>query len=205
MERGERLNTITHLSGVALAVGGVSVLVVLAARQGDAWKIVSLSIYGATLVMLYAASAIYHGSRGSAKAVFRAFDHVAIYILIAGTYTPFTLVTLRGGWGWPLFGIVWGLAFIGIVQEILLTSKHRILSLVIYLLMGWLVIIALRPLLRIFPTAGVIWLVAGGVAYTGGILFYAMEGKLTHSHGIWHLCVLAGSGCHYIAILQYVL
>ena len=204
MYRGERLNTITHLIGAALALAGMVVLVVHASLRGDPWKIVSFSIYGATLLMLYAFSTIYHGVSGRTKAIFQKFDHAAIYLLIAGTYTPFTLVTLRGAWGWSLFGIIWGLAIVGIAQDILLKEKRRILSVVIYLLMGWLVIVAIRPLARALPNAGMAWMVAGGLFYTVGVVFYALGNRVSYAHGIFHFFVLAGSLSHYLTIFLYV-
>ena len=204
MYPGERFNSITHLVGTVLALAGLVVLVVVAARQGDAWKIVSFSLYGATLFTLYGASTLYHSLRGRAKAVFRRLDHLAIYLLIAGTYTPFMLVTLRGGWGWSLFGVVWGLALVGMALEFLPRRGTRILSMVIYFLMGWLVLIALGPLWRALPFMGLVWLVAGGLFYTVGAVFYGLDVKLRHAHGIWHLFVLAGSASHYFAILYYV-
>ena len=204
MYYGERLNGVTHLMGTALAAAGAAVLVVLAARQGDSWKIVSFSIYGAMLFALYTLSTLYHSTRGRAKNVFRKLDHCSIYLLIAGTYTPFTLVTLRGTWGWSLFGVVWGLAALGIAQEAWLAKGARILSLIIYVLMGWLGVIAVKPLVAALTPAGFAWLAAGGLLYTGGIIFYALDEKLRHGHGVWHLFVLAGSASHYFAILLYV-
>ncbi len=204
MYPGERFNSITHLVGSALALAGLVVLVVVAARQGDPWKIVSFSLYGATLFMLYGFSTLYHSLRGRAKTIFRRFDHLAIYLLIAGTYTPFMLVTLRGGWGWSLFGVVWGLAIAGMALEYLPRKGPRILPVVIYLGMGWLALIALRPLLQALPLTGLVWLVAGGLFYTIGVLFYSLDEKLRHAHGVWHLFVLAGSASHYFAILYYV-
>lgn len=204
MYHGERFNGITHLVGAALALAGLVVLVTMAARQGDAWKIVSFSLYGATLFMLYGFSTLYHSLRGRAKAIFRRFDHLAIYLLIAGTYTPFALVTLRGGWGWSLFGVVWGLAIVGMALEYLPRQGPRILPVVIYLGMGWLALIALRPLWHALPLMGFVWLVAGGLLYTVGIVFYSLDERLRHAHGVWHLFVLAGSASHYFAILYYV-
>ncbi len=204
MYKGERFNSISHLFGAVGAVVGLTVLVVLASRQGDPWKVVSFSIYGATLLLLYTVSVLYHSTRGRLKAIFRKLDHCAIYLLIAGTYTPFTLVTLRGGWGWTLFGLVWGLATVGIVLDLLPRKGPRILPVVIYLLMGWLVVIALNPLLRALPGMAFGWLVAGGLCYTVGIVFFALDDKLAHAHGIWHLFVLAGSLCHFFTILFYV-
>lgn len=204
MYHGERLNGGTHLAGAALAAAGATTLIVLAAQQGDPWKIASFSVYGAMLFMLYALSTLYHSTRGRVKDVFRKLDHCSIYLLIAGTYTPFTLVTLRGAWGWSLFGVIWGLAALGIAQEAWLAKGVRIVSLVIYVLMGWLGVIAIQPLITALTPAGFAWLAAGGLLYTGGIVFYALDEKLRHGHGIWHLFVLAGSISHYFAILLYV-
>ncbi len=205
MVKGERFNSISHLVGLLFAVTGLTVLVTLAARQGDPWKIVSFSIYGTTLVLLYGSSTLYHSLRGRAKRIFRSLDHHAIYLLIAGTYTPFSLVTLRGRWGWSLFGAVWGLALAGIIGESRPRPGPRIVPVILYLLMGWLALAALHPLFRALPLAGVLWLFAGGVFYTVGVIFFALDTRLRHGHGIWHLCVLAGSVCHYLAIAFYVL
>lgn len=205
MYPGERFNSISHVAGAALAAVGGVVLIVAAARTGDAWKIVSCSVYAAMLLILYLTSSLYHSVRASkAKTVLQRLDHCAIYLLIAGTYTPFMLVTLRGPWGWSLFGVVWGLALVGIVQEYVYAKGARILSLVIYVLMGWLIVIGIKPLLAALEWNGFLWLAAGGLCYTGGIGFYATDHKLRHGHGIWHLFVLAGSICHFVAILFYV-
>jgi len=201
---GERFNSISHLVGAALAVAGTAVLVVLAARVGDPWKIVSFSVYGAMLVVLYVFSTLYHSVRGRAKSVLRKFDHCSIYLLIAGSYTPFALVTLRGPWGWSLLGVIWGLAVVGITQEIWLAKGKRVLSLVIYVLMGWLALVAVLPLWQALTPQGFAWLLAGGVLYTIGIVFYAMEHKVRHGHGVWHLFVLGGSACHFITVLLHV-
>jgi len=204
MYRGERLSSGTHLAGTVLAAAGAAVLVVLAARQGDPWKIVSFGIYGTLLFALYTLSTLYHSTRGKVKRVFRKLDHCSIYLLIAGTYTPFTLISLHGAWGWSLFGVVWGLAALGIAQEAWLGKGARILSLVIYVVMGWLGVIAVKPLIAALTPTGFAWLAAGGLFYTAGIIFYALDEKLRHGHGIWHLFVLAGSASHYLAILLYV-
>lgn len=204
MYYGERLNGTTHLLGASLAAAGAAALIILAARQGDPWKIVSFSIYGTLLFLLYAVSTLYHSTRGRVKAVFRKLDHCSIYLLIAGTYTPFTLVSLRGAWGWSLFGVIWVLAALGIAQEAWLGKGARIFSLVIYILMGWLAVIAVKPLISALTPAGFAWLAAGGLLYTGGIIFFALDEKLRHGHGVWHLFVLAGSASHYLAILFYV-
>jgi hemolysin III len=206
MDRGERFNTLTHMVGATVALGAVAILVVLASMQGDPWKIVSLSIYGFTLFSLYLISTLYHGLRGNAKHVFKVLDHQAIYLLIAGTYTPFTLVTLQGAWGWSLFGTIWGIAVLGFVLDALpaVRKRKRILPVIIYLLMGWLVVVALNPLLQQLPDAGFRWLLYGGLFYTGGIVFFALSSKFTYAHGIWHLFVLAGSASHYVVILLYI-
>ena len=205
MYHGERLNSITHLVGAALALAGLVVLVVFAAMKGDPWKIVSFSIYGTTLFLLYTLSTLYHSLRGRAKQIFQKLDHVAIYLLIAGSYTPLTLVTLRGVWGWTLFGIIWGLAIVGIVVDSLHRKGSRSIQMVIYLLMGWLILAAMYPLTRALANGGLGLLVLGGVFYTSGIIFYAIDERMKHAHGIWHLFVLAGSISHYLAMLLYVL
>lgn len=205
MYHGERFNAWTHLVGAVLSVIGTIVLVVMAAFTGDPWKIVSASIFGAMLVLLYSASTIYHSVRGQTKQIFKKLDHFSIYLLIAGTYTPFCLVTLRGAWGWALFGVVWGLALIGILQEIKPRSEARLLSLVIYAVMGWVIIVAVKPLLHHIATAGFIWLATGGLLYTGGIVFYAFDTRFRHWHGIWHLFVIGGSLAHYVAVAFYVI
>jgi hemolysin III len=204
MYYGEKFNSISHLAGTALATVGAIVLVVLAARLGDPWKIVSVSVYGAMLLLLYLTSTLYHSLRGRAKDVLRKFDHCAIYLLIAGSYTPFTLVTLHGALGWSLFGTVWGLALLGIAQEIWLARGARILSLLIYIMMGWLALIAVMPLIAALTWQGFAWLAAGGLFYTVGIIFYATDARVRHGHGVWHLFVLGGSACHYFAVLFYV-
>ena len=204
MYHGERFNSISHLVGAALAVAGTVVLVALAARLGDPWKIVGFSIYGAMLVALYTASTAYHSVRGRAKEILQKVDHCSIYLLIAGSYTPFALVSLRGAWGWSLLGVVWGLALLGIVQEIWLAKGARVLSLVIYVLMGWLALVAAVPLWEALTPAGFGWLLAGGACYTLGIVFYATDHKVRHGHGLWHLFVLGGSICHFVTVLLYV-
>jgi len=204
MYRGERFNGITHLSGALLALAGAVVLIVIAALKADPWKLVSFSIYGATLFFLYLSSTLYHSTHGQAKDILRKFDHAAIYLLIAGSYTPFTLVTLNGPWGWSLFGVVWGLAVLGIVQEIWIAKGARMLSLAIYLLMGWVSMVAVVPLVEALGWAGFAWLAAGGLVYTTGVVFYLYDERYRHFHGIWHLFVLAGSALHYMAIILYV-
>lgn len=204
MYKGERFNSISHLIGAVAALAGLVVVVVVAARQGDPWKIVSFSIYGATLFFLYTVSTLYHSLRGRAKRFFRKLDHYSIYFLIAGTYTPFTLVTLRGGWGWTIFGVIWGLTVLGILVESLPQGGNRGWSVLVYVLMGWLVLVALEPLLAALPIAGFWWLLVGGCFYTSGLVFYFLDEKVRHFHGVWHLFVLAGSICHYLTILVFV-
>jgi hemolysin III len=204
MYRGERFNGLTHFSGALLALAGGVVLIVLGALRADPWKVVSFSIYAATLFFLYLSSTLYHSTRGRAKDAMRKLDHAAIYLLIAGTYTPFTLVTLNGPWGWSLFGVVWGLAVLGIVQELWLARGARWLSLAIYLLMGWVALVAVVPLVRALGWGGFAWVAAGGAVYTAGIVFYLLDERFRHFHGIWHLFVLAGSAVHYAAIVLYV-
>ena len=204
MYYGERFNSITHLTGTVLAAVGAVILVFLAVRTGDAWRIVGFSVYGAALCVLYGASTLYHSVRGRAKAILRKFDHCAIYILIAGTYTPFSLLTLRGPWGWTMFGLAWGLACLGIAQEFVLGKGARRLSIVIYIAMGWMGMAAVGPLVDGLGAAGLAWLLAGGVLYTGGIGFYLFDERVRHFHGIWHLFVLGGSAAHYITVAFYI-
>jgi len=200
----ELANTMTHAAGVALSVFGLTYLVIRAALYGDVWQVVSFSIYGSSLILLYLASTLYHGFKSKrAKELLRIFDHSAIYLLIAGTYTPFLLVTLRGPWGWTLFGIIWGLAIAGVILKIVFGPKYEILSTVFYVLMGWVVIIAIKPLLAALPLGGFLWLLAGGLTYTAGVLFYAWE-KLPFNHAIWHGFVLAGSLFHFLAVSLYI-
>ncbi len=205
MYHGERFNAITHLAGALLALTGAIVLAVKGVAGGDPWKIVSVSIYGLTLVLLYTASTLYHSLRGRAKDILRKLDHQSIYLLIAGSYTPFCLVTLRGPWGWSLLGVVWGLALLGGLQEFRPNRGARVMSVVIYVVMGWAALAALGPLWRELGPDGFAWVAAGGIFYTVGIIFYALDTRLAHAHGIWHLFVVAGSACHFVAILFYVL
>ena len=204
MYYGEKFNAISHLLGAVLALAGAVVLVVLAALGGDPWKVVGVSVYAASLVLMYSSSTLYHSVRGRAKDVLRKLDHQSIYLLIAGSYTPFCLVTLRGPWGWSLLGVVWGLAIVGSLQDLRPRNDARVLSVVIYVLMGWAAIVALAPLLDALGRTGFAWLAAGGLFYTVGIVFYALDARLKHGHGIWHLFVLAGSTAHFVAILIYV-
>jgi hemolysin III len=204
---GEELaNSLTHGLGVVIALVFGPALVIGAIGTGDAWRITAAAIYTATLLLLYTSSTLYHALRPPrAKAVFQRIDHAAIYLLIAGTYTPFTLITLRGAWGWTLFAIVWGLAIIGVALKGTFGARLSGLSTAVYLAMGWLIVIALRPLVMHVATRGILWLVAGGLLYTGGVVFYVRDEKHRYSHALWHLCVLAGSVAHFCAILWYAL
>jgi hemolysin III len=203
---GEELaNTLTHGLGLVLSVAGLATLVTAASGRGDAWSITATAIFGTTLVLLYTASTLYHSFRDERwKRLLRKFDHAAIFLLIAGTYTPFLLVNLRGPWGWSLFGVIWGLAVAGVAVKFWFTGRFRILSTLLYLGMGWLVVIALRPMLQAVTPAGLWLLLAGGLAYTVGTVFYAWK-RLPYHHAIWHLFVLGGSGCHYFAVYSAVL
>ena len=205
MYHGERLNAWTHLVGAVLACIGAVWLLVLASLDGEPRKIVSVAIYGVTLILLYSISTLYHSLKGNAKVVMRKLDHLSIYLLIAGSYTPFCLITLQGAWGWSLFGVVWTLALVGMLQEIKPRSEARVLSIVIYAVMGWIVLVAIEPLLAALGTAGFTWLAGGGVLYTVGIIFFAYDSRFRHWHGIWHLFVMAGSLMHFVAVLLYVL
>jgi hemolysin III len=202
---GEELaNALTHGVGVALSVAGLAVLVTLASLRGDAWGITSTAIYGTTLVLLYTASTLYHSFRAeAAKRLLRKFDHAAIFLLIAGTYTPFLLVSIRGPWGWSLFGVIWGLAIAGVAAKFWLTGRFRLLSTLLYLGMGWLVVVALRPMLQSVPPTGMWLLLAGGLSYTLGTIFYAWK-RLPYHHAIWHMFVLGGSACHFFAVFVSV-
>ena len=205
MYHGEKFNAWTHLVGAVLALVGAVWLLLLASASGDSWKQVSVAIYGVTLVVLYSTSTLYHSVQGPAKRLMQKLDHLSIYLLIAGSYTPFCLVSLRGPWGWSLFATVWSLALIGMLQEIKPRSEARVLSLVIYAVMGWIVLVAVKPLLAALGREGFAWLASGGVLYTIGILFFAYDSRFRHWHGIWHLFVMAGSLLHFVAIWRYVL
>ena len=201
----ELANRVTHALGAALSVAGLVLLVVASVQHGNVWHITSSAIFGSTLILLYGASTLYHSfPQEHTRRLLRKFDHAAIFLLIAGTYTPFMLVTLRGPWGWSLFGVVWGLAAAGVVLKFWFAGRFNLVSTLIYLGMGWLVLIAIKPLIAALPAAGLGWLVAGGVCYSGGTVFYLWE-KLPYNHAIWHVFVLAGSVCHWIAIYGWVL
>jgi len=202
---GEEIaNSITHGVGVLLGVAGLVLLVTLAAIYGDAWHVVSFSIYGVTLVITFLASTLYHAiQQPRAKHVFNVLDHASIYLLIAGTYTPILLISMRGPWGWTMFGVIWGSAFIGVVFKSLFINRFRMLSVAMYVLMGWTCLIAFRPMLRSLGAPGVFWIAIGGLFYTVGVIFYLWK-RLPYGHALWHLFVLAGSASHFFAIIRYV-
>ena len=202
--RQEMANSITHAIGLLLSVVGLPVLVVMAVRSGTAWHVVGCTVFGSALVLLYATSTLYHAFRTPRlKRLFQIFDHSAIYLLIAGTYTPFLLVNLRGPWGWTLFGIVWGLAVVGIVFTATALDIFKYISPTLYVVMGWLVIVAIKPLMSHLPTTGVVYLFCGGIAYTVGVVFFAWD-RLRYNHVIWHCFVIAGSVFHYLAVVVAV-
>lgn len=201
---GEEIaNSVSHGIGLLAAIVGLPVLIVSAVRHGTASTVVGATIFGASMIILYLASTLYHAMpRNRAKRLFRVFDHGAIFLVIAGTYTPFTLGVLRGGWGWSLFGIVWGLAVFGILLKSVNGVRNMVLSTVVYLAMGWVVVIAVGPLVERMPVPGLWLLAAGGLCYTFGVIFFAIP-KMPYSHFVWHLFVLAGSAFHFFAVLRY--
>lgn len=204
MYYGERFNAYSHLIGVALAIVG-TVFLLIKAADSNAYHIVSAAVYGASLIVLYLGSTLYHSiAHHMVKRVLQKVDHCAIYLLIAGSYTPFTLVSLNGAWGWSLFGVSWGLAAFGVIQELLIPQKNRHLSLVIYVLMGWLALVAIKPMVSILSIGALVWLVLGGVFYSVGIYWFINDEKIRHGHGIWHLFVLAGSLCQFVCIYYWV-
>lgn len=205
-DRGEELvNSATHALGAALSVAALVTLILKAAQSGDPWAIVSVSIFGSTMILLYLASSTYHyASSQRMKHIAQIIDHASIYLLIAGTYTPFSLVTLRGGWGWTIFGIVWAAAIAGITMQIRIPGRFRTVMTLLYVAMGWIVVIAIKPLVSTLPFPGLMWLLAGGLSYTGGVYFY-LKKRFRFSHGVWHLFVLFGSISHFVAIYFYVL
>ena len=201
----EIVNTSTQCVGLALSIGGLAILVVFASIYGTAWHIISCAIYGATLVLLYGASTFYHGVRSvEGKRSLRTVEQAFIFLLIAGTYTPFTLTTLNAEWGWSLFGVVWGFALTGIILNTLYIHSFPAISNMLYLGIGWLSLIAIVPLRDSLPLGGLVWLLLGGVAYTIGIIFLSWR-RIPFNHAVWHVFVLAGSICHYFAVLFYVL
>jgi hemolysin III len=202
--REELANRLTHGIGAAFSIAGLVLMVVFSARHGDVWKVVSSAIFGTTLVLLYLSSTLYHSVRAERRRILlRKIDHAAIFLLIAGTYTPFVLVTLRGPWGWSLFGVVWGLAVAGVALKFWFAGRFKLMSTLLYIGMGWLVMIALKPLAAALPAGGLKLLVAGGLCYTGGAVFYLWR-RLPFNHAIWHLFVLGGSACHWAAVFFYV-
>jgi hemolysin III len=204
MVPGERLNGFTHLAGTVLALAGGLMLVSLAASRQDPARITSFAIYGMTLFLTYFASTFYHSTLGRAKDIFRKLDHVSIYLLIAGTYTPFAMVALRGEWGWRLMTGVWALALVGIVQELSIARGARLTSLAIYLIMGWMGLIFGELIADALTMTGFLWLLGGGIVYTVGIVFYLFDERFRHWHGIWHMFVMAGSAIHYAAIVKFM-
>lgn len=201
----EIFNSVSHGVGTLLAIAGMVVLIVFSALKGDAWAVVSTSIYGATLTILYTMSTLYHSlTNNRAKRFFRIMDHNSIFLLIAGTYTPYTLVALRGGLGWTLFGIVWGATVIGIVLNSINLEKFKKISLICYIAMGWVIVMAIKPLIATLPQISLMFLLLGGICYTGGVVFYAIK-KVRYFHSVWHLFVLAGSVLHYFSILFMII
>jgi hemolysin III len=203
--RGEELaNSISHGMGLIAALVGIPFLVLHAARQGEARSIVGVSIFAATMVLLYLGSTLYHAlPAGKTKNVFQIIEHSAIYLLIAGTYTPFTLGILHGAWGWALLGLIWSFALTGVILKIIGKMSHPVISTGLYLLMGWLIVIAADPMYTRLPAPGIALLVAGGVAYTAGVAFFVTDARLRYGHFIWHLFVMVGTTCHYFAVLWY--
>lgn len=203
--RDEIASALTHGLGAAAALAGGAVLITLTALHGDAWQLAAAIVFGVTLLLLYTASTLYHAIQHPiAKARLKVFDHCAIYLLIAGTYTPFTLIGLRGPWGWSLFAAIWTLALAGVIFKLFYTGRFKLLSTIIYIAMGWLVIVAIKPLLTSLDPWTLGWLLAGGLFYTLGTFFYHRE-SIRYSHAIWHLFVIAGSVCHYVAVTEQVL
>jgi len=200
----ELANSLTHGLGAILSAAGLVLLVTFSALRGDAWLVTSSAIFGASLVLLYTASTLYHSLRDlELKRLLQKFDHAGIFLLIAGTYTPFLLVSLRGPWGWSLFGVIWGLAAAGVAIKFWFAGRFRVVSTLIYIGMGWLVLMAVKPLVLAVPRGGIVLLVAGGLCYTGGTVFYLWK-RLPYHHAIWHVFVLAGSGCHWAAVFAYL-
>lgn len=205
--RGEEIaNSTIHGLGLALSVIALVTLLTKAAQMQRTLLVVASAVFGATMVTLYLSSTIYHAlAPGRAKSLFRVVDHAAIYLLIAGTYTPFALGPLRGPWGWWLLGVVWGLAALGIVAKVKLGFVHPRLSTGLYVAMGWLGLVVLQPLLARMPSGGLWWLLAGGIFYTGGVLFFVKDAQLRFGHALWHLCVVAGTLCHFVSVIGYAL
>ena len=202
----EWLNSLSHGLGLVAVIAGSTVLIVLASLNHTPWHIVSVSIFGASLILLYGISTLYHSVRRErTKRILQVVDHAAVFLLIAGTYTPFTLVSLRGGWGWSIFGVVWGFAVVGIVFKLFFTGRFERLSILFYLAMGWVIIIAIVPLSNAIPLSGILWLLAGGIAYSTGTVFYLLDRRVPYFHTVFHLLVITGSACHYYTVLHSVL
>lgn len=200
LHREEIANALTHGLGVVLGIGGGAVLVTLAALFAGVRETISIAVFSVCLILLYTASTLYHAARHpTIKSRLKVLDHCAIFLMIAGTYTPFTIAAMRGGWGWALFGIIWGLAIFGVVFKLFFTGRFRLVSTATYIGMGWLVVVAFVPLTQALTPTALAWLVIGGVLYTTGTLFYHLE-RIPYSHAIWHLFVLGGSICHFAAV-----
>lgn len=201
----EKLNVITHGIGFLMSLAALTLLIVFASLKGSVWHIVSFAVYGTTMVILYFASTVFHLAQNQQlRNRLNIFDHAAIYLLIAGTYTPFALVTLRGPWGWTIFGVIWGLAIAGIVIKLFFTGRFNLISTVIYVLMGWIIVIAIKPLVAALPFEGLMWLLAGGIIYTAGAVLFLLN-KLPYNHAIFHVFVVLASFCHFVAVFWYVL
>ena len=201
----EVVNSITHATGILLSIAALVLLIVFASIYGTARHVVSCSIFGVSLILLYTASTLYHSFRKPRiKRILKILDHSCIYLLIAGTYTPFLIITLRGILGWVMLGLIWLFAIVGVTLKILFVNRFKIVSVITYVFMGWIIIFAIKPLVNSLPLHGIVWLVAGGVTYTLGVIFYVWK-NLPFSHAIWHLFVLGGSICHFFAVLFHVL
>ena len=201
--REEVANSISHGLGLLLALVALPILVLAAIEVGSVRFLVGVSVFGGTMVLLYLASTLYHSITHEAwKQLFRVFDHTAIFLLIAGSYTPFALGVLRGPWGWSLLAIVWTLAIIGIILKINKRTRHSRISIVLYVIMGWLAVVAVKPIVMLIPVPGILLILAGGLAYTGGLAFFAAQ-RIRYNHFIWHLFVIAGTACHFFAVLWY--
>jgi len=194
----------THGLGAALSIVGLVLLIVRSSATGDPWKVVSFTIFGTSVVLLYGASTLYHAMVNSPRrSTFKALDHAMIYVLIAGTYTPFLLVSLRGPWGWSMFGVIWGLTLVGIGFKAFFAGRFNVVSTLLYLALGWICVIAIKPMIENVPAAGMWWLLGGGLAYSFGTIFYLWK-RLAYHHAIWHLFVLAGTACHFVAVYEYL-
>lgn len=202
----EVFNALSHGLGVLIGIAALVILVSVSAYRGDSMKLASSLVYGISFILMYSASTLYHSIRPvTLKNYLKIIDHASIYIFIAGSYTPFTLISMHGDWGWSLFGVVWGLALFGVIFKLFFTGRYEFLSVTIYLLMGWLIVVAIKPIMHSLSFAGFMWLLIGGLSYTFGVIFYAIDGRYHFSHFMWHLCVLAGSICQFFAISLYVI